>query len=301
MTMEKRPFGRTDMKVGVLGFGGAEIGYQGATEDTARRVLNEALDAGLNVIDTAECYMESEDLIGRTVANRRDDYYLFTKSGHPEGYDDSGWNKPSILKTLDRSLKRLRTDRVDLLQLHSCSLEHLKRGEVIEALEEAKKAGKTRYIGYSGDSDAAIHAIQTGRFDALQISVSMADQEAIDRVLPEAVKRQMGVIAKRPIGNAVWGLAQAPDNDYHKEYYERFRKLDYEELKTDRSAAVGLAMRFCLTAPGVHTAIVGTQKPGRYTENVKMLASGTTVDSKMFETIRARWRERAPKSWIGQI
>lgn len=300
--MEKRAFGRTDMKVGVLGFGGAEIGYQGATEETARRVLDEALDAGLNVIDTAECYMESEDLIGRTVSRRRDQFYLFTKSGHPDGtFDDEGWTRASIQKTLDRSLQRLRTDRVDLLQLHSCSLEFLERGEVIEALEEAKKAGKTRYIGYSGDSDAALFAIRTGRFDALQISVSMADQESIERVLPEAVSRRMGVIAKRPIGNAVWGLAEQPSNDYHVEYWKRFRELDYQELKTDRSAAVGLAMKFCLTASGVHTAIVGTQKPGRYTENVRMLEAGTTLDSKTFEQIRARWRERARPGWAGQI
>ena len=300
--MEKRAFGRTDMQVGVLGFGGAEIGYQGASEDTARRVLNEALDAGLNVIDTAECYLESEDLIGRTVANRRKDYYLFTKSGHPEGtYDDKGWTKESILATLDRSLKRLRTDRVDLLQLHSCALEFLERGEVIEAMEDAKKAGKTRYIGYSGDSDAALYAINTGRFDALQISVSMADQESIERVLPEAVKRNMGVIAKRPIGNAVWGMPEKPENAYHQEYWERFRVLDFDELEGDRSAAVGFAMKFCLTTPGVHTAIVGTQKPGRYTENVRMLEAGTKLDSKTFEKIRARWRERARPHWVGQI
>lgn len=300
--MEKRAFGRTDMKVGVLGFGGSEIGYQGATEETAGKVLNEALDAGLDVIDTAECYMESEELIGRTVAKRRGEYYLFTKSGHPDGtFDDRGWSKSSILATLDRSLKRLRTDRVDLLQLHSCSLEFLERGEVIEAMEEARKAGKTRYIGYSGDSDAALFAVKTGRFDALQISVSMADQEAIDRVLPESASRGMGVIAKRPIGNAVWGLAEKPRMEYHHEYWKRFRELDYPELATDRSAAVGLAMRFCLSVPGVHTAIVGTQKPGRYTENVRMLESGTTLDSKTFEEIRARWRERARPDWVGQI
>ena len=83
--MEKRQLGKTDMQVSVLGFGGAEIGYEGASAETVERLLNSALDAGLNVIDTAECYHSSEELIGQTVSRRRDEFYLFTKVGHPRG------------------------------------------------------------------------------------------------------------------------------------------------------------------------------------------------------------------------
>ena len=83
--MEKRQFGKTDMKVSVLGFGGAEIGFEKATVDAVARLLGDALDAGLNVIDTAECYLQSEELIGQAVASRRNEFYLFTKCGHPEG------------------------------------------------------------------------------------------------------------------------------------------------------------------------------------------------------------------------
>src|ERR671910_664336 len=134
--METRQLGGTDMRVGVLGFG-------------------EALDAGLNVIDTAECYLGSEELIGRAVAGRRGDFYLFTKCGHPEqpGVDD--WRPESLLASIERSLRRLRTDRVDLVQLHSCSLADLRKGDAIEALERARERGLTRYIGYSGDGEAA--------------------------------------------------------------------------------------------------------------------------------------------------
>ncbi len=82
--MEQRQFGKTDMRVSVLGFGGAEIGFEKASPQTVAELLHSALDAGLNLIDTAECYMQSEELIGQAVAGRRKDFYLFTKCGHPD-------------------------------------------------------------------------------------------------------------------------------------------------------------------------------------------------------------------------
>src|SRR5271170_367613 len=105
--MEKRAFGKTDMMVSILGFGGAEIGYQGATQDTVKELLHSALDAGLNVIDTAECYSNSEEMIGNTVSNRRDHYYLFTKCGHGRDYTDGKWSGKDVRESIDRSLKRL--------------------------------------------------------------------------------------------------------------------------------------------------------------------------------------------------
>src|SRR5438132_6917578 len=163
--MEKRQFGKTDMQVTVLGFGGAEIGFQQAGVATVSQLLNEALDAGLNLIDTAECYLQSEELIGQAVAGRRKDFYLFTKCGHPADPGKEDWRPDSLLKSIQRSLKRLRTDRVDLVQLHSCSEPELRKGDVIAALEQARQRGYTRYIGYSGDSAAARYAVECGRFD----------------------------------------------------------------------------------------------------------------------------------------
>lgn len=83
--MERRRLGKTDMDVSVLGFGAAEIGYQNTSEEQVAELLNGALDTGLNVIDTAECYHSSEELIGRTIKNRRQEFFLFTKCGHPRG------------------------------------------------------------------------------------------------------------------------------------------------------------------------------------------------------------------------
>jgi Predicted oxidoreductases (related to aryl-alcohol dehydrogenases) len=146
------------MNVSVLGFGGAEIGFEGAALATVERLLAEALDQGLNTIDTAECYVNSEELIGSAVGKRRQEFFLFTKCGHTDSTFAPAWSKTEIKGSLNRSLKRLKTDYVDLLQLHSCDQSILEKGEVVEALQEAQKSGKVRFIGYSGDSTDAHYA-----------------------------------------------------------------------------------------------------------------------------------------------
>jgi aryl-alcohol dehydrogenase-like predicted oxidoreductase len=298
--MDKRQLGRTDMQVTALGFGGAEIGFESAAADTVGRLLGGALDAGLNVIDTAECYLQSEELIGQAVAHRRREYYLFTKCGHPEDMNVADWRPQSLLQSIERSLRRLRTDRLDLVQLHSCSEEELRKGEVIGALEQARQRGYTRYIGYSGDGKAARFAIECGRFDTLQTSVSVADLEALELTLPLARARQTGVIAKRPIANAVWKYTQKPENAYYHSYWERLRRLDYDFLRGDMKKAVATALRFTLSVPGVCTAIVGTAKPGRWLENADTLAAGP-LPANQFQEIQARWRAVAEPGWVGQV
>ena len=227
------------MDVSVLGFGGSEIGYERAGARTVARLLGTALDAGLNVIDTAECYEDSEALIGSALGARRDEIHLLTKCGHPRGYGRGDWREAALLSSIERSLKRLRTDRVDLIQLHSCELADLRKGEAITALERARERGHARYIGYSGDGEAARYAIECGRFDTLQTSVSIADQEALELTLPLAVKRRMGVIAKRPIANAAWRYARRPAEPYYQAYWSRLRALDYPVPARRRRARGG--------------------------------------------------------------
>jgi aryl-alcohol dehydrogenase-like predicted oxidoreductase len=299
--MEKRRLGKTEMIVSVLGFGGSEIGYERASAQTVAELLNSALDAGLNVIDTAECYYNSEELIGQAVGNRRNDFYLFTKCGHPHGMESgANWSKASVLESVARSLQRLKTDRLDLLQLHSCSEAELRKGEVIDALQTARDKGYTRHIGYSGDSHAAHFAVQSGAFDTLQTSINFADQEAIDLTVPLAREKQMGIIAKRPIANAAWKTGHRPIDSYHHEYWERLRKLNYDFLRIDVNRGISIALRFTLSVPGVHTAIVGTKKPERWRENARLLEAGPLSKTE-FDAIRERWDECAPRTWIGQI
>jgi aryl-alcohol dehydrogenase-like predicted oxidoreductase len=273
--MEKRRFGNTDMQVSVLGFGGAEIGFQGATEETVARLLKGALDAGLNVIDTGECYEGSEELIGKTVADRRPDYYLFTKCGHPRGVGSEDWSTGSLLESIERSLRRLRTDRLDLIQLHSCSEAVLRRGDAIAALQTAREKGYARYLGYSGDSQAARYAVECGAFDTLQTSINIADQEAIDLTIPLAREKKMGVIAKRPIANVAWKENHKPIDSYHHVYWERLQKLRYDFIRNlPLEESIAHALRFTLSVPGVQTAIVGTTKPERWQENARLVEEG---------------------------
>jgi aryl-alcohol dehydrogenase-like predicted oxidoreductase len=299
--MEKRQFGKTDMEVSVLGFGGSEIGFEEADQETVKTLLRSALDAGLNVIDTGECYRGSEELIGETVSDRRDDFYLFTKCGHPHGMESgANWSQDSLLESVQRSLRRLKTDRLDLVHLHSCSETVLRKGEAITALQIARDRGYTRYIGYSGDGQAAQYATECGAFDSLQTSVNIADQEAIDLTVPLARKREIGVIAKRPIANVAWKTGHKPASSYHHTYWDRLRKLGYSFLRnSDLDKSISVALRFTLSVPGVHVAIVGTTKGERCEQNAKLLEAGP-LSKEEFEEIRERWNDVAPKTWIGQ-
>jgi aryl-alcohol dehydrogenase-like predicted oxidoreductase len=307
--MEKRTLGKTGMQVSILGFGGSEIGYDKVPQKTVNEILHRALDAGLNVIDTAECYMDSEEKIGRAIAGRRDQCYLFTKCGHATGLPFPDWDPRLLEQSIERSLRRLQTDYLDLVQLHTCSEKILRQGVVIEVLQRAREAGKIRYIGYSGDSRAALYAIQTGLFDVLQTSINIADQEAIDLILPLARQQGIGIIAKRPLANVAWRTFEKPEDGhtpsywdlrgYNEIYTERLQQLDYDFLKGALRTAIGIALRFTLSVEGVATAIVGTTKPGRWHQNAELLAAGP-LDSKQFEAIRTRWKAVAKPHWIGQ-
>jgi aryl-alcohol dehydrogenase-like predicted oxidoreductase len=294
--MEKRRLGRTGLRVSVLGLGGSEIGYESASQATVDRLLGSALDAGLNVVDTAECYEKSEELIGAALGVRRSQCLIFTKCGHAGGWSRADWRQAPLLASIERSLKRLRADHVDLIQLHSCGLDVLKRGDAITALQTARERGLARFIGYSGDGAAARYAVECGAFDTLQTSINVAEQEPLTLTLPLAVEREMGVIAKRPIANAV--MADRPSRGgYGYEYWRRLQKLDYEFMK--RRDAVATALRFTLSVPGVHTAIVGTARPGRFEENARYLETGKLPAAEL-KTIRARWSAVADDSWVGQ-
>lgn len=294
-------FGKTGLEVSVLGFGGAELGFDdGVTDQKVAALLHPAIEAGLNVIDTASAYLASEQLLGRALVGRRDAVHLFTKCGATDGFSHSDWSARGIRSQLEQSLRALKTDRVELLQLHSCGIDTLERGEAIDTLEALKREGKTRFIGYSGDGDAAVWAVKCGRFDALQTSINVADQLVLEQALPLAAKASMGVIAKRPIANVVWRFGdEGPDDGYHSSYWRRMRALDFEFTKLPLKQAVSIALRFTAFQPGLSTAIVGSSSPGRWAENAASLALGA-LSSEELSAIRSRWKERAKSDWVGQ-
>jgi aryl-alcohol dehydrogenase-like predicted oxidoreductase len=319
--MEIRAFGNTGLQVSALGLGAAEIGLQNVPDQTVNSLLGAALDAGLNVIDTAECYMDSEEKLGRALGTRRKQCFLFTKCGHAPRPRPAGlfvravrkfsrpitrafrpalpdWNPRLLEQSIERSLRRLRTDWVDLIQLHGCSEETLRRGEAIEVLQRARQAGKARYVGYSGDGQAALYAVQCGQFDALETSLNIADQQALELTLPIARQRGMGVIAKRPIALAIWKISNRPEHPSYRVYWDRFQELGYEFLENE-AHAVEVALRFTLSAPGVHTAIVGTTRLEHWRKNAEFVAAGP-LDPKQMQAIRSRWKDVARTDWIGQ-
>ena len=263
-------------------------------------MLLPAIDAGLNVIDTASAYLASEQLLGRVLQGRREKILLFSKCGATDGFSRSDWSEKGIRAQLEQSLRALKTDYLDLLQLHSCGLDVLERGEAITALEKLRAEGKTRFIGYSGDGPRAVWAVKSGRFDALQTSLNVADQRVLEEALPLAAAANMGVIAKRPVANVAWRHGDGGPNDgYHGVYWERLQALDFDFTRAPVPEAVETALRFTVFQPGLSTAIVGTSSPGRWAENAKSVTKGP-LSAELLASIRARWKQRAGSDWTGQ-
>lgn len=287
--MEMKTLGKTGLEVSRLGAGLAEMGSL-TDVSVVRRLLNLALDAGINFLDTAACYGDSEVLIGKTVADRRDEYILATKAGHvTEGYEGEAWTAETIRDSIERSLKRMRTDYVDLVQLHSCGVDILERGEVIQALLDAKQAGKVRFIGYSGDNEAARWAIDSGHFDTLQTSFNLLDQAPLEETLPRAEAAGMGIIIKRPIANAVWG---SPEGSGRETYRARAQAMQAQGPIPEAPAdPIALALGFLLAHDEVDTAIVGTANPKHMCENIEIVAHDLPISSKAVEALHRRFEQ----------
>lgn len=278
--MERTKLGKTGLEVSRLGLGLSEAGFNLPKEQGAQaaRVINDALDRGINFLDTAACYNLSEEQLGEAVSHRRNEYVLATKCGHymprNQGQD---WTQEVIVESIDRSLKRMKTDHVDLLQLHSCSVEILEKGEVIRALQDVRDAGKTRFIGYSGDNVNAEWAVKSGVFDTLQTSFNLVDQKARKTLFPEAERQGMGIIVKRPIGNAVWGAMADPhpyqhNPTYTEEYFRRAELMQQDgPLPDDPGDRILVALGFTFAHPEVDVAIVGTQRPEHLRSNIELL------------------------------
>lgn len=268
-----------------IGFGAGHIGDASMTEDEVGHLLNALVDDGVTLFDTARSYGMSEERIGRHLAHRREQITLSTKIGYGiDGYDD--WTGAIVKPAVERALSLLRTDVIDIVHLHSCPLEVLHRGDVIDALLRCVDEGKVRIAAYSGDNEEAEWAVTSGRFGGVQTSINLFDQRAIDRVLPHAAN--MTVIAKRPLGNAPWRFGAAAE-----EYWDRFQtmQLDRGAMSWDE-----LALRFTLSVPDVSYAIVGSRNLEHMRANLAHAAKGP-LPRETYEMVRGAFHS----DWRGRI
>ena len=307
--MKQERFGKTDLRVSRIAFGSAPAGYMKMGAKRMGEILHPLLDAGVNVIDTAACYPDAEVMIGETVSGRRDEFVIVSKCGHcvvkGEGEE---WSPALIRASIERSLRRLKTDRVDVMLLHSCKLEVLERGEAWRALQDAQRAGLVRFIGYSGDNEEAAFAAGLDGIAVLEVSINIADQCNIDLVLPEARRQDLGVLSKRPIADAAWKSPQEQHRvftEYAAEYHDRLKKMriDPSSLGVDgppREAWVELALRFTLWQPGAPVAIIGTTNPEHALANLAVAEKGPLPEGTV-RRIRDAFAQADPEGkWRGE-
>ena len=295
--------GKTRLEISRLGLGLAEIGEKHSLDatETTRELFDNALDAGINFLDTAACYGISEELVGAAASHRRSEFILATKAGHfvPRG-EGEDWTAEVVTTSIERSLARMKTDYLDLVQLHSCSVEILERGEVIAALQQARDAGKTRFIGYSGDNQNAEWAVNSGLFDTLQTSFNLVDQRPRTRLLPSARKKGMGIIIKRPIANAVWGTSEDPnpyDNDYTAEYSRRALIMQGEgALPEEPDDRILTAMGFLFAHEEVDVAIIGTHNPRHMLSNIDLVTNRLPIPTETVTALYERY-DRLAEDW----
>jgi len=197
--------GRTELQVSKIGFGGLQIATKMGYPD-AERLLNAALDAGINLLDTARGYRDAEERIGRALSHRRAEFVIATKAGNT--------TRAGFWEALERSLQRMRTDHVDIYQFHGAgpgSEQYIFEGEaVMECMLAAREQGKIRSIGFSAHSlDASLALVRTGAFDVIQYPISYVGSEAADGgLVAEAERLDIGFLGMKPFGGGRLGHAR---------------------------------------------------------------------------------------------
>ena len=299
--MQRAVLGRTGLEVSRLGAGLVQIGRTDV--GTAGRVLNEALDGGVTFLDTAECYGRSEEFIGRTIAHRRAEFVLATKVGHavggesrPVDVDPEGnrsWTAHTMRESIDRSLRRLKTDCVDLLQVHAYDTSWPLDDDVLLVLLDAKQTGKVRFLGYSQEGNHAELAVRSGIFDTLQVSFSLIDQRPRLGLLALARNEGVGIIAKRPIANAAWGQTPTEDGGSgpRTNAQRTVAKLMAAggPIPAAPEDSMALALGFVLAHREVATAIVGTGNPDHMRHNISIVENELPLPSETVEELRQRY------------
>ena len=276
--MEKRIFGNTGLNVTVLGYGAMELPALDVKEATS--LLNQVLDEGINFIDTSPCYGISEEYIGAAVAGRRDEFVLSTKCGcvvKPEGVSHT-FNRETFEFNIDHSLKVMKTDHVDILQIHAPMPEDIAGGEnddMILAMQEMKKAGKIGHVcvtfknGGPGDPNYP----DKYSFDCIKGFMDWKVFDVIQVVYGGLTRKcENGIQALHDRGKGV--IARGSMKKYYENYGELFEKAGLPALLEDGETPNDFLLRYTISHPGVTSAIVGTKSPAHLMANIKAARRG---------------------------
>jgi aryl-alcohol dehydrogenase-like predicted oxidoreductase len=302
MSIATRKLGRTGEDVTILGYGAMELRGQprgaGISDDEAGRLLNAVLDGGINLIDTSIDYGKSEELIGRYIAHRRDEYFLASKCGCPLAevppetsppYSHD-YSRKNVRAGVDQSLRRLQTDHLDLLQVHvSPSREVLEANGTIEEMLALRAEGKIRFLGMSGTLPNLPDHVAMGVFDVFQIPYSAIQREH-EELISEVATAGAGTLIR---GGAARG-APAEDKNWSSgpiglgegEGRTRWETANIDELLGDMSG-IEFTLRFTLSHPGLSSTIVGTSKTEHLSSNLALAEKGP-LPADLYEEAKRR-------------
>ena len=263
MKLETNEFGNTGLKVTRLGYGAMELTE--CPEDLANDLLNLVLDSGINFIDTSIDYGDSEKLIGKFISHRRSEFFLASKCGCPVGFEkDHVFTKDNITNGINQSLKLLKTDYLDLVQLHNPINNEIEENDVIQTLLDIKKDGKVRFIGTSSVLPALSDHINMSVFDAFQIPYSALNREH-EKLITSASKSGAGTIIRGGVSKGEFGRNRE---------WENYSKSNLDDLLDEGESRTAFLLRFVLSHPHLNTTIVGTKNLEHFKENINTANKG---------------------------
>ena len=272
--MEQRRLGRTGLKVTILGFGAMELrDANHPTDEQAERLLNTVLDAGINFIDTSPDYGQSEYRIGKFISHRRDEYYLATKCGCNIPRDESDetrhiWTRDMLLHNIETSLRQMKTDHIDIWQLHNAGCEDVQEGDLVRVMEDVRQQGKVRHVSMSSTLPHLASFIQEGAFDTYQIPYSALERHH-EAIIGSAAEADAGTIIRG-------GVAKGePEGDLSgHQNWEPWELAGLDSLCEVGESRSAFLLRFTITHPHMHTTIVGTKSLEHLAENLRTVAVG---------------------------
>ena len=277
--MERRMLGKSGLEITVLGYGGMELHY--LDEKHANDMLNKALDNGINFIDTSPEYALSEYYIGKCISRRRNEFILATKTCDNMTGEGPYWvfDRKTIIANVEESLRLMKTDHVDLLQLHGVIPEYLpggEAGEAMEAMRDIKKAGKALHLGLTicNKTPDLYGYPATYGYNSILRFANWAEIESIQLVYGCMTRLSENVIQKAHDDHNTGIVARGAIKNYTGIYTERFDVARLGELFEEGETKQDFFIRYVLTHPAVASTVIGTRNINHLEANIKAAEKG---------------------------